>query len=232
MTVDAPPGASGTAPKRGRRLRREAWGFAIGSLCFFAGTLPLYVSWAGVVWTNVTFFVGSIFFTLAALVQLLLSGRRPPRGDTNPADRADWWSAAIQFAGTLLFNVSTAAALLGAIARPDAVGVGWRPDAWGSVAFLVSSTLAVVATRDRERLWDRDARTWHGTWLGFLGSVAFGVSAVAAYVVPATGDLVSEEWTNLGTAIGALCFFTAAVLSRRTIHRGAVVGRLRRHASR
>lgn len=214
-----------------RRLRREAWGFAIGSLCFFAGALPVYATWAGAVWTNVTFFVGSIFFTAAALIQLLLSGRRPPRGPTNTADRADWWSAAIQFAGTLLFNVSTAAALIAAIARPDAVGVGWRGDAWGSVAFLVSSSLAVAATRGRERLWDRDARTWHGTGLNLLGSIAFGVSAVAAYVVPATGDLVSVEWTNLGTAIGALCFFTAAVLSRRTIHRGVILEKLHRHPS-
>ncbi|WP_307858483.1 YrhK family protein [Microbacterium flavescens] len=204
-------------PDRVTRLRREAWGFAVGSLCFLAGSLPSYADWAGAVWTNVTFFVGSIFFTLAALIQLILSGRRPPRGDTGRADRADWWSAAIQFAGTLLFNVSTVGALLAAIARPDAVGVGWRPDAWGSLAFLVSSALAVAATRDRGLLWDRDARTWHGTGLNMIGSIAFGVSAVAAYVVPSTGDLVSEQWTNLGTAIGAVCFFTAAVLSRRTI---------------
>ncbi|KRB37234.1 NADH-ubiquinone oxidoreductase [Microbacterium sp. Root180] len=221
--------ASSTAPARVRRLRREAWGFAIGSLCFLAGALPFYADWAGAVWTNVTFFVGSIFFTAAALIQLLLSGRRPPRQHTNRPDRADWWSAAIQFAGTLAFNVSTAVALIAAIARPDMVGAGWRPDFWGSIAFLVSSFLAIEATRGRERLWDRDARTWHGTGLNMLGSVAFMVSAIAAFVVPATGDLVSVQWTNTGTAVGAVCFFTAAVLSRRTIHRGALLRRLRRH---
>jgi hypothetical protein len=210
-----------------RRLRREAWGFAIGSLCFFVGALPIYASWAGLVWTNVTFVVGSIFFTGAALIQLLLSGRRPPRGDTNGPDRADWWAAAIQFAGTLMFNVSTAAALIAAIERPDAVGAGWRPDAWGSVAFLVSSLLAVVAANGRERLWDRDARTWHGTTLNFIGAVAFGVSAVGAFVVPSTGELLSAEWAGIGTAVGALCFFAAAVLSRRTVHRGDIVARLR-----
>jgi hypothetical protein len=208
------------SPATVRRLRREAWGFAIGSLCFLAGALPSYAAWAGAVGTNLTFFVGSIFFTAAALIQLVLSGRRPPRGDTYRADRADWWAAAIQFAGTLLFNVSTIAALAAAIARPDAVGVGWRPDAWGSIAFLVSSTLAVVATKDRGRLWDPDARTWHGTWLNLAGSVAFGASAVGAYVLPSTGDLVSEYWANLGTALGAVCFFVAALLSRRTIPKG------------
>jgi hypothetical protein len=213
---------AGTETAGVRRLRREAYGFAIGSLCFFAGALPAYATWAGLVWTDVTFFVGSIFFTLAAAIQLLLSGRRPPRERTNAPDREDWWSAAIQFVGTLLFNVSTAAALITAVADPEAVGAGWRPDAWGSAAFLVSSGLAVAATRGRERLWDADARTWHGTGLNMLGSIAFAVSAVAAFVVPTTGAPVSEEWTNVGTAIGAVCFVAAAVLSRRTIPRRPV----------
>ena len=203
-----------------RRLRREAWGFAVGSVCFLVGALPPYAAWVGAVAANLTFFVGSILFTTAALIQLSLSGRRPPRGDTNRADRADWWAAAIQFAGTLLFNISTFAALAAAIARPEAVGVGWRPDAWGSLAFLLSSTLAVVATKDRGRLWDPDARTWHGTWLNLGGSVAFGASAVGAYVLPSTGELLSEYWANLGTMLGAVCFLVAAVLSRRTIDAG------------
>lgn len=203
-----------------RRLRREAWSFAVGSACFFVGALPWYVEWLGVVAANLTFFIGSIFFTLAGFIQLSLSGRKTPHARMNRADRADWWAAAIQFAGTLLFTISTGAALAAAIARPDAVGVGWRPDAWGSIAFLVSSTLAVVATKDRGRLWDPDARTWHGTWLNLAGSVAFGASAVGAYVIPETGDFVSEFWANLGTALGAVCFFVAALLSRRTIPKG------------
>ena len=203
--------------RRIRRLRRESWGFAVGSALFFIGVVPAYAAWAGPVGANVTFFAGSIFFTTAGLIQLLLSGRRTPDARMNRADRFDWWAAAIQFAGTLLFNVSTAAALIAAIADPDYVGAGWRPDAWGSAAFLVSSVLAVAATKDRGTLWDRDARTWHGTGLNLLGSIAFGVSAVAAFVVPSTGELLSPLWANLGTGVGALCFFAAALLARRTI---------------
>ncbi|HWM15351.1 MAG TPA: hypothetical protein VNP97_02070 [Microbacterium sp.] len=200
-----------------RRLRREAWGFAVGSACFFTGALPPYADRFGDVAANVTFFIGSIFFTMAAFIQLSLSGRRTPHARMHRADRADWWAAAIQFAGTLLFNISTGVALAASVIRPDAVGIGWRPDAWGSAAFLVSSTLAVFATKDRGQLWDTDARTWHGTWLNLAGSVAFGASAIGAYVIPETGDLASQFWANLGTILGALCFFTAAVLSRRTI---------------
>ena len=211
--MSSPAGRTG----RRRRLRREAWGFAVGSLCFLVGAVPFYAEWAGAVATGVTFFAGSIFFTAAAFIQLSLSGRRPPRGDTNSADRADWWAAAIQFVGTLCFNVSTFVALLAAIADPTRLGAGWRPDAWGSVAFLVASVLAVVATKDRGHLWDSDARTWHGTWLNLLGSVFFGASAIGAYVEPDTGTLVSIFWANLGTLLGAVCFLVAALLSRRTI---------------
>jgi len=104
---------------------------------------------------------------MAGLIQLLLSGRQAPDTQMNSADRTDWWAAAIQFAGTLLFNASTGAALVAAIIEPDRVGAGWRPDAWGSIAFLVSSVLAVIATKDRRasssplcsRGDDRRART-------------------------------------------------------------------------
>ncbi|MEV8266514.1 hypothetical protein [Microbacterium sp. NPDC076911] len=205
------------APTTVRRLRREAWGFAVGSALFFVGALPIYADAVGIVATNVTFFVGSVFFTLAGFIQLSLSGRHVPHAKMNRADRADWFGAAVQFAGTLLFNLSTILALLASIREPDAVGAGWRPDAWGSLAFLISSGFALIATQRRGQLWDTDARTWHGTWLNALGAVAFGVSAVGAYVLPSSGDLLSAFWATAGTAIGAACFFLAAILSRRAI---------------
>ncbi|KQM81978.1 YrhK family protein [Agromyces sp. Leaf222] len=224
MRADVPSGPPAVADpgRRQLRLRREAWGFAIGSLCFLVGAIPFYAEWAGPVGTGVTFVVGSVFFTLAAFVQLSLSGRHVPRRGTNRADRWDWWAAAVQFAGTLLFNLSTVAALAAAVADPTRLGAGWRPDAWGSAAFLVSSTFAIVATRDRGDLWDRHARSWHGTWLNMIGSIAFAVSAIGAYVVPVTDSLVSAFWANLGTLIGALCFLVAALLSRRAV--GEAVG--------
>ena len=202
-------------PGRSARLRREAWGFAIGSVCFAVGAVPFYADRVGLVLTNATFFVGAIFFTLAALIQLVLSGRRPPRRGTHPADRWDWWAALIQFAGTLFFNVSTTEALITAINPATQVAGGWRPDAFGSICFLIASSFAVIATRDRDHLWDPASRTWQGTWLNMLGSVFFGVSAVGAFVLPATGDLIGLFWANLGTFLGALCFLTAALLSRR-----------------
>ena len=76
------------APIRSIRLRREAWGFAIGSIFFAVGAVPFYAEGVGGVLTNLTFFVGAIFFTLAAFIQLALSGRRPPRsGSIAPTGR-------------------------------------------------------------------------------------------------------------------------------------------------
>ena len=205
------------ASDRTLRLRREAWGFAIGSVFFAVGAVPFYADAVGEIVTNSTFFVGAIFFTLAALIQLLLSGRRPPRSGSSRADRSDWWAAAIQFAGTLFFNLSTGAALLTVVSSDARVGSGWRPDAWGSICFLVASAFAVAATTDREGLWDPKARSWRCTWLNMAGSVFFGLSAIGAYVIPSTSDFVSLLWANLGTFLGALCFLVAALLSRRDI---------------
>jgi hypothetical protein len=204
---------------RTRRLRREAWGFAAGSVLFALGAVPWYADAVGAVWDAATFFAGSLFFTLAAFIQLALSGRRPPRRASSTAAYADWWSAAIQFAGTLLFNVSTLTVLVAELRASDRATAGWLPDAWGSAAFLLASALALVAAARRHDLWDPDARTWHGTWLNMAGSIAFGFSAVGAYVVPATGDLFNLRWLNLGTFLGAACFFFAAVLSRRIVER-------------
>jgi hypothetical protein len=42
--------------------------------------------------------------------------------------------------------------------------------------------------------------------------VAFGVSAVAGYISPSTGQLHNAELSNLGTFTGALCFLAGALL--------------------
>ncbi len=48
--------------------------------------------------------------------------------------------------------------------------------------------------------------------LNMLGSIAFGISAVAAFIVPSTGELLSLPLVNLFTFLGAACFFVGAAL--------------------
>jgi hypothetical protein len=217
-TPAAPAGATGgvsdapvpTAPVRRRlRLRREAWGFAIGSLCFLVGAVPFYAEWAGAVTVGVTFFVGSLFFTAAGFIQLSLSGRRPPRHGTSTADRYDWWAAAIQFAGTLFFNLSTGDVLRSDLSTHQEDRLVWAPDALGSACFLVSGVLAYRVSTS--------SRTMAG--INLVGCVLFGIAAVASYIVPDTGSILDLAAANWTTALGALCFLVGAVMLARH-HRG------------
>ena len=82
----------------------------------------------------------------------------------------------------------------------------------GSIAFLVASGLALMEARRGVVAGRPKARTWKSCVANMVGSVAFGVSAVASYVVPATGNVWNAELTNLGTFVGAVCFFIGAIL--------------------
>lgn len=196
-----------------RKLRRESLGFAIGSLCFALGALPGYLDLVGEHVDNLTYVVGALFFTGAAFIQLRLSGRWRRGAWRSRADWDDWWAAAVQFAGTLCFNVTTIAALSTALDITQTNHRVWAPDAIGSACFLIASVLAILATTHSEGLWDPEARNWWSTWLNMLGSIAFALSAVASYIAP-SGEELNTELVNSGTFVGALCFLVAALLVR------------------
>ena len=92
--------------------------FAIGSICFALGAFPPYATSVGVDADNLTFFVGSIFFTTASFLQYVETASTPGSLDRSRRrslrwlvrvqhHRIDWWAAAIQFVGTLWFNRTT-----------------------------------------------------------------------------------------------------------------------------
>jgi hypothetical protein len=189
----------------------------IGSSFFAIGTAPGFPAIASATTTNVLCFVGSWFFTGAAGIQLLLSRTRASRSWAEPSARADWLSAAVQFVGALLFNVSTGAALL-AHRVPAQRHFVWSPDVAGSLAFLASGTLAVVAVTIAVGIVEMESRDWQAAWVNMIGSIAFGASAIGAFVKRA-GVTEDELLANMGTFFGALCFLTAALLilpSRRS----------------
>jgi hypothetical protein len=207
------------------RPDRLAWWtgllFAIGSLLFFVPGVAALSSTAD--WIGGAFFAGSIFFTTAAGLQLLAASEVPHRARPAHERRmlrprawlpkaVDWLAAAVQFPGTVLFNVNTFEALNRTL-DPTQVNVRvWAPDMIGSACFLVASLLAFT---NSEHAWvsfrPRDL-DWQIAAANLLGSIAFGVSAVAAYTRPSTGTAVSDAIANGGTALGAACFFLGAVL--------------------
>ena len=126
--------------------------------------------------------------------------------------RIDWWSAGVQLLGTLFFNATTFRALQTGIESPSYDRLVWRPDAFGSICFLVSGYLAYVEVSGPPL--GRPRRTLESAiaTVNLLGCLAFGVSAVASYVVPTTGEERNLAVVNTFTALGALCFLIGAVL--------------------
>jgi hypothetical protein len=182
-------------------LARQCWLFAIGSTLFALATVPGFAPSAGAGAANALCFAGSFFFTSAAWIQLYRSRTQ---------SQLDWYCAATQFAGTLLFNVSTGAAVW-AHAVTQQRRLVWAPDATGSVAFLISGVLGVVAVTAAAGFFAPASRDWQAQWVNMIGCVAFGVSALGAFVSRA-GVTEDALLANLGTFIGALCFLVAALL--------------------
>jgi hypothetical protein len=200
--------------------------FMAGSFCFALGALPPYFSAVGAAADALTFFVGSLFFTLASFAQLvqaqspeMAAAPEAPRAGPGalvlwawlPRDR-EWLSAATQFPGTLEFNMSTLFAVSASLTVSEVDRLVWRPDIFGSVFFLVSSAFGIMALRRVFLSWDPGRLPWWIAWLNMLGSLAFMASALASYVLPATKSAVDPRWVNLGTFAGAVCFFVGAAL--------------------
>jgi YrhK-like protein len=197
--------------------------FAVGSTCFALGAAPRYVNAVGVAADGITFFVGSLFFTAAAALQYLevanaphtLPGAGIPerrRFITFEPHRIDWWAAVVQLIGTLLFNISTFDEMLEHLSASQANRLVWAPDALGSICFLVASGLAWAEVCHGLWSWRPRSLSWLITAVNLLGSIAFGASAVASYVVPASDQPRNVTLMNLGTFVGALAFLVGAVL--------------------
>ena len=194
--------------------------FAIGSLLFAIGSVPAYASAVGAVGDTVTYFVGSLFFTTASFLSYREAVDAAPAA-LNPAHRRffvyqpgriDWWATAVQLVGTVYFNVSTGLAMVTDLSAQAAHQHVWRPDAIGSACFLVSSALAWYEACHGWVAWRPRSWSWWITLANLAGSIAFGVSAVAGYINPVTGQVHDAARANTQTLIGAVCFLIGAVL--------------------
>jgi len=99
---------------------------------------------------GVTFFVGSVLFTSAARSKVRASATHERLFSRTPP-RLNWWSAAVQWAGTLEFNVSTFAALV----------IGSRPRRSDGSCGPRISTVRLCSSRrasSRSSQWERSSR--------------------------------------------------------------------------
>jgi hypothetical protein len=225
--VRAPDGTVVRWRSRAHRKRGATWRmgalFALGSACFAVASIASQWESAPRPAIGVTFFVGSILFTAAAYLQYseAVNVRRSHapqrrRRSWRPASweprRIDWLATFIQLVGTILFNISTFEGMKrGLSARESDLRI-WAPDAFGSVCFLVASELAFAETCHRWLCLRGRSRSWRIAALNLAGSIAFGVAAIAAIVEPSDDEPVSAAVSNVGTALGALCFLAGALL--------------------
>jgi hypothetical protein len=199
--------------------------FVIGSFCFLAGGVAAQWARTSRPAIGVVFFVGSIFFTSAAYLQYaeavnvertvggpLRAGRSRWRAVSWEPRRIDWLAALVQFVGTLFFNVTTFTGMKHGFSVHQSNARVWAPDAFGSIAFLISSELAFAEVCHHWVGWKWDSLSWRIVALNLLGSIAFGISAVASYIEPASGEPVSARLANGGTSLGGICFLVGALL--------------------
>ena len=202
--------------------------FMVGSALFAAGSvMQLYFSDHFTQFSiNLTYFIGSLFFTSAAYGQLLQAintniAMLPGAKEKQQSWR--WWarglrspgflSAASQFIGTILFNFNTFDVFYH-FQRPAGEHLFiWVPDMIGSILFLVSSFFAWIEIYHDDYVKRFVSVTWWVVWLNIIGSILFQLSAIFGYINPWTGAVVDGNFSVQYTLWGAVCFYLAAHLS-------------------
>ncbi len=192
--------------------------FIVGSALFALGSFPPYSQLVDGRVVGITFVIGSIFFTTAAITAAV----RVIDEDRNDGTRTRWWSesrvarlrwaAVVQAAGTLLFNVNTIDAMITTFDVEETNRLVWAPDFLGCIAFLVASHLYWWDTRTRRQGDRNDTHDseWWSSLLNYVGSVFFMASALAAFTLPTTGEAINIAIVNTGTFLGALCFLVGS----------------------
>jgi hypothetical protein len=204
--------------------------FAVGSLLFALASLatllraPTGASSIGTATINRIFFAGSIPFTVAAYLQLFQAANAavPPGRASGQSRRTEllgwhpadigWLSSALQFAGTLLFNVNTLDATLPSLDWLQQDLLIWGPDLFGSVLFLVSGYLAFIETCHAHWAFRPRSASWWVVFVNLLGCVAFMASALTAVVLPGLVDAEIVTLSVTFTLIGAVGFLLGSLL--------------------
>jgi hypothetical protein len=204
--------------------------FAFGAAMFALGCVlslnPSLIHQAGLspLQVNAVFFAGSIPFTTAAYLQLFQAANAPEGhapGARSPSRRCllgwrpreiGWLSCALQFPGTVLFNINTFDAMIpGWTWYQQDLGV-WIPNLLGSILFLASGYLAFTEVCHAHWAWKPTSLSWWVTFVNLLGCLGFMVAALFAFVPPPPPE---STWITLSlgfTLKGASCFFLGASL--------------------
>ncbi len=201
--------------------------FMIGSACFVAGSvMSLYFPHSfSSLSTNMTYFIGSLFFTAAAYGQYLEVINADITNDAYlSAGETEWiwwaWrpknlgfiSSACQLAGTILFNINTFNCFYDGLSYVAMDIVIWLPNLIGSILFLIAAVFAWLEIFHDKQVKPFYSVTWWIVWINLLGSILFQRSAFRSFIYVDSGEQVNEMIALRATLFGAVCFFIGAYL--------------------
>lgn len=204
--------------------------FALGSLLFLLASLLSLVPSLARAWSldstgiNVIFFAGSIPFTIAAYLQLFQAanaGESPPRDDRSPRrpvlfgwqpHNIGWLSGALQFVGTILFNINCFDALMPSLDWWQQDLDIWAPDFVGSILFLGSGYLGFIETCHAHWAWKPSSLSWWVVFINLLGCIGFMISAFFAFVLPGSPNMDAVTISIAFTLFGSVGFLVGSLL--------------------
>jgi hypothetical protein len=198
--------------------------FFLGGGLFTLGAVLSQLDAATPSTINWTFLIGGFFFSTgayAALVQEINSPRGIDQDGALSESRWSWWTyepqrpgwmaAFVLFCGTLAFAISLVDVFISRLETKQIDHLVWAPEMVGCVLFLVSGHIGIIEVcHGRFRLLPRDLGWWIVT-VNQVGSWLFFLSGLAAYIRPATGEVINVAVINWGTALGAACFSVAGL---------------------
>ena len=189
--------------KRERQLNSiAAVAFTIGGSLFALGAAVAELGSADPTAAACIYFAGGLFFNTGGYVSVLQvinpPGREGWRWWAWEPGRVAWVSAAVLFAGTLVFGVNLLDSFLEGLTVKQENRLIWAPDMVGCTLFLVSGHLALSLVCRRRVCWMPRRRDWWIAALNQAGSYLFLVSALAAFVNPETSSAVNEAVANWG----------------------------------
>ena len=190
--------------------------FTIGGSLFALGAALAELGSADPTAPACVYFAGGLFFNTGGYATVLQALNPPGSGRWRwwawETGRVEWVSAALLFAGTIVFGVNLADSFIQGLTAKQANRLIWAPDMIGCVLFIVSGHLALSLICRRRVCWKPRQLDWWVAMLNQVGSYLFLISALAAFTNPQTSNVVNEAVANWGTFAGALCFAIGGVI--------------------